>query len=140
MKRIVYRPLAIITIATMLFACGEQQSSEPNGQGGEVSAGDAVAQYERAGEGGDDALLEGTLRHVNGCLIVESDGGRIVIPAFPYNEVTWNGVTFSWEDASFEVGEHVRFAGGYTSSAPSFVTIPHSCDASGDYFIAHSLA
>ena len=74
------------------------------------------------------------------CLIVESDGGHIVIPAFPYNEVTWNGVTFSWEDASFEVGEHVRFAGGYTSSAPNFVTIPHSCDASGDYFIAHSLA
>lgn len=84
-----------------------------------------VARYERVGEGGDGALLEGVAAELDGCLVIERGEDRgPVIPILPYGE------------AAPSAGEQVSYGGG--GSGEAYGDVPASCAATGlDYFLVH---
>jgi predicted small secreted protein len=70
--------LAVVSGGAVLAACGTEEPS--TGAGTDV----AHAEYASGGSGGDDALLSGTARVADGCLVVEeNDSGTVYTPVFP---------------------------------------------------------
>jgi len=97
-----------------------------------------VVTYKPSGPGGDDALLQGVLATVDGCLVVE-EIDAVVVPLLPANKVryTRNGGIRLF-GVTYHLGDTVSFGGGFTSRFNDFV-IPQECEqivATSPLFIA----
>lgn len=88
----------------------------------EVSA--HVGTYEATGEGGDGALLEGTVRLEDGCLFVEASTGGRFLAYFPEDEVEWRDEGLRYDGTTYGSGDSIVLGGG-TSSATR--PVPSDC-------------
>lgn len=125
---------ALVTTVTVLATRGP--SNAPNvatpGQDG-TSADGLVFAHHTPSNGGDDALLEGTVNDLGGCLVVTPfPGASPVVPSFPIP---------GSDPASLRIGDRVSLAGGFTEQAPSDPddVIPDPCRGAGEYFVAWQL-
>ena len=91
-------------------ACGAEDSSRAD------EAAKHVGTYRASGEGGDGALLEGTVRIVDGCFLVEDKGGPRYLPYFPDDEVRRNGEGLEYSGASYGDGAAIALGGGVSGS------------------------
>jgi hypothetical protein len=99
--------------------------------GGESSAADPFATYERSQPGvGDAALLAGTLVLDQGCLYADSDGQRW-LPVFPSGGTEWDATTqtLTMDGRAAVLGRTTEFGGG-TAQADVIASAPEGCDRS----------
>lgn len=85
---------------------------------------DHVGTYEPTGEGGDGALLEGTVRLEDGCLYVEASTGERFLAYFPEDEVEWSDRGLRFGGSTYGSGDSIALSGG-TSSATR--PVPPDC-------------
>jgi hypothetical protein len=85
------------------------------------------------GQGADDALLEGRLALLDGCVYVEMDDGGRTVPIFPRSLVRWNAdsQTITYGGHTFRMGDSISAGGGW-SKPDGMGTIPGACDT-GEY-------
>ncbi len=105
-------------------------------------AGSPAAAYERTGDWGtgEQAQLAGTLRLVDGCLVVEGADGRQTVPVFPM-DFTWREGDSSLEGFghALTVGGDVVLAGGFTEFAGDVTRLPEGCEGAQAYFKVYAL-
>jgi len=80
--------------------------------GGGAEAPDSVATYEPHGEGGNTALLEGTLTHEDDCFYVDTTDGERFVPIFPTGSVETSGSTLTYAGADYAPGQGIALGGG----------------------------
>lgn len=84
-----------------------------------------VGTYEAIGQGGDWALLEGTVRLVDGCLLVEQDDlGERYLVYFPDDEVAWSRDGLVYAESTYGAGDGIALAGGV---AADYRPVPADC-------------
>ncbi len=86
---------------------------------------DHVGTYEAFGEGGNSALLEGVVRVVGGCFLVETDLGERYLPYFPEDEVEWSDEGLRYAGRTYREGDAVALGGAV--SGPSSRPLPARC-------------
>lgn len=85
---------------------------------------DHVGTYEATGEGGDGALLEGTVQLDDGCFVVEANAGERFLVYFPEDEVKWSDEGLGYAGATYGSGDSIAVGGGASSvSRP----VPSDC-------------
>ena len=124
--------IRMTAVVVVLFTCGSCAYLSA------VESPITVVTYQPSGPGGDDALLEGILATLNGCLVVQQVDG-VVVPFFPENKVRYTrdgGVRLF--GTNYSLGDTVSFGGGYRSE-PFDVIIPQACESAveaSDLFMA----
>lgn len=116
------RHLAVaIAATTLLTACG-------SGTAPTRADGVEVATYEPTGEGGDAALLSGTVEDDGGCLKVRDSYGDVAyVPVFASNDR---------RARNLELGSTVELGGGEVSvTGDDFEGFPDSCPQDGPLWI-----
>lgn len=93
-----------------------------------------------AGNGGDGALLRGTLQLVDHCLYVEADGGVRWLIALPSPGATWDPTHQAIRVAGnkIRIGELADFGGGESTAAPESITWvrpPAGCSTAAIWFV-----
>ena len=90
------------------------------------------------GQGADEALLEGELALIDGCVYVVSTGdvgGVRTLVVFPEALASWDAVseTLTFGESDYQMGDLVAAGGGWFAPADTAV-IPAACelDAYGD--------
>ena len=133
--------LLAVAAAGTLSAC----SSVPPAADGSTApphAGSPAAAYERTGDWGtgEQATLAGTLRLVDGCLVVEGADGRQTVPVFP-TDFTWREGDSSLEGFghAVTVDGDVVLTGGFTEFAGDVTRLPEGCERAQAYFMVHAL-
>ncbi len=119
--------MATVSVALCLtvVGCG---SGRPNASEAAALA-EHVGTYQASADGGDGALLEGTVRVVGGCLTVrQGDAGDAFLPLFPDDEVRWSRGRLDYDGQSYSDGDAIALTGG-SSGWLDEVVIPKSCDA-----------
>ncbi len=88
---------------------------------------------------GDGALLAGTLREQQGCIVVETEDGTGVLPISPAASTTWDQTehTLTISEATYPLDSRVSFGGGYADPLET-MTIPTACDTAEESFIVTS--
>lgn len=122
----------MVMLMWSLAACqGAPSASDAPDRGG------VVAFVEDTSEGGDSALLEGTLALDSGCLTVVSvlDDSR-VLPVFKRAAVTWDGTTLQVSGGSYVVGDTISLAGGYAPEPVSTAYVPADCKSDQAFHVA----
>ena len=71
-----------------------------------------VGTYRATGEGGDGAMLEGTVRLDDGCFIVETSAAERFLVYFPENEVEWSKEGLQYADSTYSNSDSIALAGG----------------------------
>lgn len=85
--------------------------------------GPAVARYPATGEGGDSALLEGTVHDMDGCLVITTrDSDTPTVPIFPDDDPAPD---------SLSEGDSVSLGGGFRERGQVEEYLPEAC-ASGN--------
>ncbi len=74
---------------------------------------------------GMDALLEGTLLEVDGCVVVEVSDDSLVVPVFPEGDASWDDSELTWSGDAFASGSTIRLGGGFAESDEA--VIPEGC-------------
>ena len=110
--------VAVAILATALPACGASGSPASN------EAGQHVGRYEPTGDDGHDGSLEGAVRVVSGCFLVEA-GDRWYVPSFPAAEVRWRDGRLRYAGDSFGAGDRILLRGGAATTAPG--SWPQAC-------------
>lgn len=104
-------------------------------------AGAVAATYRATGAGGDTAFLDGVLRGVDGCVVVETDDGETVVPVFPDRDVHagW-GDTLVHRGETFTFGQRATFTGGYTDApwSTGSADVPGGCGDRQQFVVAPS--
>ncbi len=130
-----WAPFGAVAVSSTLAlqACAGPTSAEPP----DPDPSSPAAAYIRTtpwGEG-DTAGFGGTLRLVDGCLVVERDdvvelAHRTVVPVFP-TDFVWDPATRSLEAFGLilTVGEQVRLGGGYRLDTDVADHLPEGCPA-----------
>lgn len=109
---------ATVTLALLCVAgagCSAGTSEEVSGH---------VGTYEATGEGGDGALLEGTVRVNDGCFFVEASTGERFLVYFPDDEVEWSDEGLRYGASTFETGDSIALGGGVSSASRP---VPSDC-------------
>ncbi|SDF04130.1 hypothetical protein SAMN05660662_0833 [Blastococcus aurantiacus] len=105
-------------------------------------AGSPAAAYERTGDWGtgEQARLAGTLRLIDGCLVVEGVDGAQVVPVFP-TDFTWREGDSSLEGFghAVTVDGDVVLTGGVTVRAGDVARLPKGCEGAQAYFMVHAI-
>lgn len=70
----------------------------------------------RAGDGGMDALLDGTLELQGACIVITDGDGTAVVPVFPAGDATWDGDSLSWRGNKYQPGDAIAVGGGGRSN------------------------
>ncbi|WP_154795878.1 hypothetical protein [Occultella kanbiaonis] len=134
--------LLACALAVAVSACAGG-SGEPS----DADRPDALATWAAEdAEGGDEALLVGTLVLDGGCLVVrtevplEADPSQPmeVTPVFPWPEVQWDGQTLRLQGMSVMVGEQIELGGGLGSGPlreDNRVEIPETCPAEQFFYV-----
>lgn len=85
----------------------------------------AAATLARAtGEGGDGALLEGTVRLEDGCFLVEASTGERFLTYFPEDEVEWSDEGLRYGGSTYGSGDSIALGGGIASDSRP---VPSDC-------------
>lgn len=106
-------------VAALVLACAAAGCRD--GAAEEVAR--HVGTYDATGEGGDAALLEGTVRLDGGCFLVETAvGGRFLV-AFPRDEVAWRDGGLRRAGRTYAAGDRIALAGGSGAEWP----VPRAC-------------
>lgn len=114
------RDVLVTASITLLGAIGASCSA-----GAADEAARHVGTYEATGEGGDGALLEGTVRLVDGCLLVEQDDlGERYLVYFPDEEVTWSHDGLGYAESAYGAGAAIALPGGVS---PDSRPVPSDC-------------
>lgn len=86
-----------------------------------------LAMYPRP-DAGMDALLEGTLRVVDGCVTVESADAASVVPVFPVGDATWSDDTLTRRGETYRSGDAIALGGGFSAGTTmEGAYIPEGC-------------
>lgn len=115
LRRALCVTVSALALASTATGCGDEGGSESP----------LVATYAAAGEGGDGAVLEGTLVLENGCTYVDGAGGNRWLPIF-VDVVTGDGEALTYGTETLEYGDEVSLTGG-ESSITDGVEIPEAC-------------
>lgn len=83
-----------------------------------------VGTYEAAGEGGDGALLAGTVQIVEGCFFIEVSTGKRFLVHFPRDEVEWRDEGLRYAGSTYGAGDNIALGGGVSSDSRS---VPWDC-------------
>ena len=117
---------------------------------GSTTADLPFATYERTGEGGDSALLTGTLELRDGCVVVAAEVADPevadpvvadpVVPVLP-DTARWDAVeqVVAIEGREFAIGSVVAWGGGFTTGPPAVARRPAACPQDAEYFLASGL-
>lgn len=71
-----------------------------------------VGTYAATGEGGDGALLEGTVQLDDGCFLVEATTGERFVVYFPEDEVEWNAEGLWYAGSVYRTSDSIALSGG----------------------------
>ena len=68
---------------------------------------------------GMDALLDGTVRLNDGCLVVEGGEGTTAVPVFPSDDVTWDedSKLLTWRGETYSDGDAISLGGGFVGTS-----------------------
>ena len=131
-------PVSLLVAAApfMVMACADNGS-------GNASAEDPPAQattYAPTEDAGDEGQMIGTLREEEGCIVVEVDEGRLVVPIFPEDRIASDEeALLRFDEEIYEAGDILELGGG-GSGAPieelDFAEGPEACDGL-DSFTVH---
>lgn len=109
---------ATFTVALLCAVGSGCSTGEPD----EVSR--HVGTYEAAGEGGDGALLEGTVQLVDGCFFVEVSTGERFLVYLPEDEVEWSDERLRYASSTYGAGDSIALGGGVSSASRP---VPSDC-------------
>ena len=127
--------VAASAVLTAIVMSGCTGAPEPAPAPGE----EPVASYVPAGEGGDSALLTGTLHVADNCLTVTDELHQTWVPVFPRNETTWTAGTLNYANSSYTPGETIELRGGATEVDPDpDLFIPDSCRSIPRWVVAQT--
>ena len=120
--------VALTVTGLSLAGCSSDKSDSTES----AALGEHVGTYEATGDGGDAALLEGTVRLLDSCFTVEQRGVRDgFLPLFPDDEVAWSGGRLDYDGKTYGEGDAIALGGG-ESGIVDGATIPDDCNtASG---------
>lgn len=99
-----------------------------------------VGTYEATGEGGDGALLEGTVQLDDGCFLVEATTGERFVVYFPEDEVEWSDEGLQYAGSTYRTSDSIALGGGGSSASrpvpadcrDRFEALPHWTVAQSD--------
>lgn len=122
----VRRVSGLALVGMMFFVAGcSASTSDPSGaQTSATARASPVATYPPPPVG-MDAALEGTLRLVDQCLVVEGTDGAHTVPVFPSDEVDWSADVLTWRTKEYRAGDHILLGGGGGSSPDGY--LPKGC-------------
>ena len=103
--------------AALLAACGT----------GTPDDAAVVATYASQASESASAELHGTVRFLDGCLIVETDLHGKVIPVFAESEVEWNEGNLVYLGQRYPDGQEIDLGGGLGDKPTSGARIPEAC-------------
>jgi len=98
--------------------------------GSDPAAVAGVATYEPNGEGGEGALLGGTLRDLGECLYIEPADGTRFLPVFPDGSVTTSPRSLTHHRRDYSPGDAMALGGGEVDSSaalPEQLSVPERC-------------
>ncbi|GAT73556.1 hypothetical protein [Microbacterium hydrocarbonoxydans] len=81
-----------------------------------------------------DALLEGTLREVDGCVVIELADESLVVPVFPEGDAAWGVEGLTWKGDVFDDGATVHLGGGFAESDDA--DVPDGCGARTTFLVS----
>jgi hypothetical protein len=111
------------------LACLAGTGCTADGSENAAAVAEHVATYEPSGDGGDGALLEGTVLVVDGCLVVKQDVGGRYLPFFPAGEVEWSDGSLRYGGRSYWDGDAIALGGGASGASKP---MPASCGELAD--------
>ncbi|WP_134767805.1 hypothetical protein [Nocardioides sp. 1609] len=115
--------VAVTVTGLVVAGCGTDKPDSTES----AALAEHVGTYQAFGEGGNGALLEGTVRVVDGCLTVVRGDGEAYLPFFPDDEVRWNGGRLDYLGETFGDGDAIALGGG-VSGIVEGATVPENCD------------
>ena len=118
-----------MVIALLLSAC-----STPEGGTGIVEGG-PVAYVTPSNDGGDSALLEGTLRVSDASVVIVDDLGQTWLPIFQRPRTTWDGTTLTYNGAPHTDGGSISLGGGFNDEPLEADYAPQGCDVDGVFYV-----
>lgn len=119
-----------MVIALLLSAC-----STPAGGTGIVEGG-PVAYVTQSSDGGDDALLDGTVQVSDSCLVIVDGLGQTWLPIFQRPRTTWDGATLTYNGGPYTNGSGIRLGGGFHDEPTEADYAPEGCDVDGVFYVA----
>ena len=114
----------------VLAAC-----SGPEGGTGIVEGG-PVAYGAASSDGGNDALLEGTLKVSDSCVVIVDELGQTLLPIFQRPRTTWDGTTLTYNGKPYTDGSSIRLGGGYYDEPRDADYAPQGCDVDEVFYVA----
>jgi hypothetical protein len=123
-------PCAVAVVSLALSACSA------SGAGDRPVEGGPVAFVTASSDGGDAALLEGTLRVSDSCVVIEDERGRTWLPIFQSPRTTWDGATLTYNGAPYTDGGTISLGGGYDDEPLDADYAPGGCDVDGVFYVA----
>ncbi|MBG6181567.1 hypothetical protein [Arthrobacter sp. CAN_A1] len=106
-----------------------------------VASGLPVATYTPFGEGGDAALLTGTLVLEDGCLYIEASDSSRVLAYFPDTAVSWSDDVLSFFGTDYALGQEIAVGGGESvvpgpvENQTSFFA-PETCESDSQWIVS----
>jgi hypothetical protein len=114
------RSLPVFGVLLAVAGCNAEQP------GNVAEVAKHVGTYRAVGEGGDGALLEGTVRIVEGCFLVQQDTGGRYLPFFPEGEVRWSNGGLNYNGEDYGDGDAIALGGG---ASGKLEPLPANCGA-----------
>ncbi|GCD19425.1 hypothetical protein ACFO3K_00460 [Cellulomonas algicola] len=124
------RPALAAAALLALGGCAGQEG------GSGVVEGGPVAYVTPSSDGGDAALLEGTVSVTDVCLTVVDELGQRWLPVFQRPRTTWDGTTLTYDGTSYTDGGHIRLGGGGSGSTDSTDYAPDGCEFDLAFYVA----
>lgn len=123
-----------LTVGTVL-ALALAACSGPEGGTGIVEGG-PVAYVAASSDGGDDALLEGTLKVSDSCVVIVDEFGQTLLPIFQRPGTAWDGTTLTYNGKPYTDGSSISLGGGYYDEPRDADYAPQGCDIDGVFYVA----
>lgn len=101
-----------------------------------VVEGGPVAYVTPRSDGGDAALLEGTVSVTDVCLTVVDELGQRWLPVFQRPRTTWDGTTLTYGGTGYTDGSRIRLGGGGSGSTDSADYAPDGCEFDLAFYVA----
>lgn len=123
-----------LTVGTVL-ALALAACSGPEGGTGIVEGG-PVAYVAASSDGGDDALLEGTLKVSDSCVVIVDEFGQTLLPIFQRPRTERDGTTLTYNGKPYTDGSSISLGEGYYDEPRDADYAPQECDIDGVFYVA----
>lgn len=97
-----------------------------SGMGGGLPASGPLAVYPRP-DAGMDALLEGEVALVDGCVVVTGEE-FVALPVFPAGDASWTEGVLTWHGEGYRTGDTIALGGGFSPASVEGAYIPAGCE------------